>query len=258
MKWISRHSSFEVLGLSLILFVLSAALSAVPVIRELQIRLTDTLFKVVPVPKQRSRVQLVLIDDESLQKYGRWPWSRVLLAQLNQRLSEAGARVIGLDILLAEPEGADADRALENSLKRSGRSIIVDKIASFPEGNHWIEPPPQFATSVAAVGHAHAVLDPDGVCRRFPPRELTLDGPRWAFAIEIARRTDAESTRRFLALHGIPYEEQSPVVSFASPYLAMIDFRRDGFDTISASRVLEGANLGSLRDRPVLVGFGST
>ena len=59
MKWISRHSSFEVLGLSLILFVLSAALSAVPVIRELQIRLTDTLFKIVPVPKQRSRVQLV-------------------------------------------------------------------------------------------------------------------------------------------------------------------------------------------------------
>ena len=258
MKWILRHSSFEVLGLSLILFVLSAALSAVPVIRELQIRLTDTLFKIVPVPKQRSRVQLVLIDDESLQKYGRWPWSRVLLAQLNQGLSEAGAQVIGLDILLAEPEGADADRALENSLKSSGRSIIVDKIASFPEGNHWIEPLPQFATSVAAVGHAHAVLDPDGVCRRFPLRELTLDGPRWAFAVEVARRTDAESTRRFLALHGIPYEEQSPVVSFASPYLAMIDFRRDGFDTISASRVLEGANLGSLRDRPVLVGFGST
>jgi CHASE2 domain-containing sensor protein len=182
----SRHSSYEVFGLALILFVLAGVLSAVPVIRELQVRLTDTLFQLAPVPKQRSNVVLVLIDDESLQKYGRWPWSRELLARLNDGLSGAGAGIIGLDILLSEPQTEAADRALRASFERSARSVIVDKIATFPDGVHWIEPLPQFANAVAAVGHAHAVLDPDSVCRRFPPRELSLDGPRWAFAIEIA------------------------------------------------------------------------
>lgn len=254
----SRHSSYEVFGLALILFVLAGVLSAVPVIRELQVRLTDTFFQLAPVPRQRSNVVLVLIDDESLQKYGRWPWSRELLARLNDGLSGAGAGIIGLDILLSEPQTEAADRALQASFERSARSVIVDKIATFPDGVHWIEPLPQFANAVAAVGHAHAVLDPDSVCRRFPPRELSLDGPRWAFAIEIARRVDAESTRRFLAAHGVAEVEQSASISFAAPALAGIAFRRDGFETISASRVLEGADLKFLRGRPVLVGFGPT
>jgi signal transduction histidine kinase len=254
----SRHSFLEVLTLSLLLFLLAGLASAVPVIRELQVRLTDTLFQLAPVPKNRSQIALVLVDDESLQKYGRWPWSRSLLARLNDHLSTAGARVIGLDILLSEPQDGNEDHALQASFAASGRSIIVDKIATFPDGIHWIEPLPEFAKSVASVGHAHAVLDPDSVCRRFPPRELTLEGTRWAFAIEVARRVDMGATQSFLAAHGISEVEQSARVSIAPPSLAMIAFRRDGFDTISASRVLEGGDLSFLQGRPVLVGFGPT
>jgi CHASE2 domain-containing sensor protein len=72
--------------------VLVGVLSVVPVIPELQVRLIDTVFQRVPVPKQRFRVVVVLIDDDSLQKYGRWPWSRELLARLIDNLNPASCR----------------------------------------------------------------------------------------------------------------------------------------------------------------------
>jgi signal transduction histidine kinase len=255
---LTRRSVLQIIGLSLILFVLVGVLSGVPVIRELQVRLTDTLFQWAPVPKQRSHVVVVLIDDESLQKYGRWPWSRVLLARLIDNLSQHGAGTIGLDILLSEPQSSAADLSLQRSLAASGRAVIVDKIAAFPDGIHWIEPLPEFAKAAAAVGHAHAVLDPDTICRRFPPRELSLEGPRWAFGLEVARRTDRERTTAFLAAFGLSEVEDSSVVTLAKPLLIPIAFRRGGFDTISAARVLEGGDLAAVHGRPVLVGFGPT
>src|ERR1051326_2241311 len=88
-------------GLCLLLFAMVVGLSAVPGIRESQAKLTDSYFRLAPKPGQRSSVVVVLIDDESLQKFGRWPWSRILLARLTNNLSQAGAQVIGLDILLS-------------------------------------------------------------------------------------------------------------------------------------------------------------
>src|SRR5579862_6865991 len=190
-------------GLSLVLFFLVLALSAIPGIRDSQVRLTDSYFRLAPAPRQRSPVIVVLIDDQSLQKYGRWPWSRALLARLINSLSQAGAQVIGLDILLSEPQSQPADAALAAALQASGRAVIADKIGSYPDGPRWVEPLPIYART-AAIGHAQAVLDADGLCRRFPPRELTVDGSRWAFAVEVARRVAPRRTAAFLAAYGIP------------------------------------------------------
>lgn len=247
----------RVLGLAALLFVVAAALSALPVVREWQLRLGDTYFRIAPRPAQRSPVVVVLIDDQSLERYGRWPWSRTLLARLTRALDQADAQVIGLDILLSEPQSPEADRALQQALAESGRAVIVDKIGAYPDGPHWIEPLPGFS-QVAAVGHAQAVLDRDGVCRSFPPRELTPDGSRWAFAVEMARRAAPQPTARFLAAYQVPFAGDAPAVLIAKPVLVPIAFRRDAFTTISAAAVLEGRDLATVQGRPVIVGFGPT
>src|SRR5512146_743202 len=242
-------------GLSLVLFFLVLALSAIPGIRDSQERLTDSYFRLAPVPQQQSPVVVVLIDDQSLQKYGRWPWSRALLARLTSNLSQAGAQVIGLDILLSEPQSQAADAALAAALKASGRTVIADKIGSYPDGPHWVEPLPAFAQA-AAVGHGQAALDADGVCRRFPPRELALDGSRWAFAVEVARQVAPRRAAAFLASYGVPSTDEGSVL-VAKPILVPIAYRRDGFETISAATVLQGGGQAAVRGRPVLVGFGT-
>jgi signal transduction histidine kinase len=249
----------ERLGLSFLLLLIVSAFSIIPVVRDSELRVTDTFFRLAPPPAQRSPVIMVLIDDESLRQYGRWPWSRELLGKLVSNIAESGAGTIGLDVLLSEPQSVEADAALQSALGGSGRAVIVGKIGAFPDGPHWVDPLPAFAQAAVAVGHAHAVLDADSICRRFPPLELTIDGPRWAFAVEIARRTDPQRTAEFLDRYGIPRADDSYNVSSAKPILVRIPFRRDHFDTVSASTVLSGRELKTqLAGRPVLVGFGGT
>jgi signal transduction histidine kinase len=256
-KGSTRRGWAQMPGLAVLLFAAVAILSTIPLIRDWQVRFTDTFFRLSPSPKEKSTVVLITVDDESLQRYGRWPWSRTLLAKLTNNLVKGGARVVGLDILLSEPQSPEADRALQNALQ-AGRVVIVDKIASYPDGPRWMEPIPQFFQAAAAVGHALAPLDADSVCRRYPARELRLDGSRWAFAVEVARNVDAKRTSDFLSSYGVPAQDDARPVLTAKPVLVPVPFRRDGFDTIPAWRVLEGLDSLMVRGRPVLVGFGTT
>jgi CHASE2 domain-containing sensor protein/two-component sensor histidine kinase len=235
--------------------VLAGALSLLPLVREWQLRVGDSYFHLAPAAK--SPVLVVLIDDQSLREFGRWPWSRMRLAQLTRNLADAGATVIGLDVLLSEPQSQEADRALADAFARSGRVVIVDKIGSFPDGPHWIEPLPEF-TRVARVGHAQAVLDLDGRCRRFPARELTPDGSRWAFGVEVARVVAPAQTGTFLQRYGVPASDDGTSFVTAKPVLVPIPFRRGAFDSISAADVLGSRGLAAVRGRPVLIGFGPT
>jgi adenylate cyclase len=128
------------------------------------------------------------------------------LGRLVSKIASNGARVIGLDVLLSEPQSPATDTALEESLRASGRTVIVGKVGALADGPHWVEPLPLFSASAVMVGHAHAVLDEDGICRRFPPLELTTEGPKWAFALEVARVIDPRRVFQFLNLYGIPRE----------------------------------------------------
>lgn len=59
-------------------------------------------------------VTIVDIDEESLARHGRWPWSRRDLARLADQLNSAGATVVAWDVVFSEPErlsGLDLLRA---------------------------------------------------------------------------------------------------------------------------------------------------
>ncbi len=50
------------------------------------------------------KIAIIAIDDQSISNIGRWPWPRDLHAELINRLSEGGAKVIGQTILFLEPQ----------------------------------------------------------------------------------------------------------------------------------------------------------
>ncbi|MFO0706572.1 MAG: adenylate/guanylate cyclase domain-containing protein [Nitrospira sp.] len=49
-------------------------------------------------------ILLVLVDEKSLAEVGRWPWGRDVQARLLDRLSSAGPKVIGIDVIYSESE----------------------------------------------------------------------------------------------------------------------------------------------------------
>lgn len=57
-----------------------------------------------PRPDRPVALRVVDVDEASLREHGQWPWPRTRMAALVGRLLEAGASVVALDILLAEPD----------------------------------------------------------------------------------------------------------------------------------------------------------
>lgn len=84
----------------------------------LELKLLDEHFRLRGRRAPSVPIAVVGIDDASLEKIGRWPWPRATLGQLISVVSNAGARVIGLDVILAEPERAPDQRLADELLRR--------------------------------------------------------------------------------------------------------------------------------------------
>jgi adenylate cyclase len=65
------------------------------------------------------QVVIIDIDETSLQRLGRWPWSRDMLAKLTTQLFERyGARAVGFDILFAERDLSSGIAVLDSLRER--------------------------------------------------------------------------------------------------------------------------------------------
>src|SRR5439155_6440842 len=80
-------------------------------LKTVETKLYDLHFTLRGVRSPGDRVAIAAIDEKSLAAIGRWPWPRSVLAQVIRTLSEGGARVIAVDILLSEPEVSGESRA---------------------------------------------------------------------------------------------------------------------------------------------------
>ncbi|MBA0083406.1 MAG: CHASE2 domain-containing protein, partial [Acidobacteria bacterium Pan2503] len=245
-------------------------------VEELSRRIGDLNFRLRGTPATSRDVALVLIDDRSLNRYGRWPWKRSMLARVVRAAAAERPKALGLDILLLETEDEKDDREFAESLRVAGNAVLVSKISNSPGGKLWVEPLPLFSHSAVAIGHAQAVLGPDSICRSVPVQELTIEGARWAFALEVARialGTPLEDEGQYLRLGEIRIPvvgETSRVrvtgVESESPRFLTINYRGQleagetpaPFLAFSVIDLLEGRTHGQLKGRAVLVGFGST
>ena len=57
-------------------------------------------------------VRVVDIDEASLERVGQWPWSRLIMADLLEKLVDQGAAVVAFDILFSEPDRTSPEVAL--------------------------------------------------------------------------------------------------------------------------------------------------
>ena len=73
-------------------------------------------------------VVIVAIDDQSLQRIGQWPWPRSVMATALDKLTQAGSRSVGLDVIYAEPSSHEEDRLLAAAIARNGRVVSARAI----------------------------------------------------------------------------------------------------------------------------------
>ena len=113
-------------------------------------------------------IVIVGVDEQSLKQIGRWPWKRSIHATLLNRLTEARAKVVVLDVILSEPDKANpaADRVLADAVKANGRVVLpitMDVVDGVTTGE--ARPAADFAEAAASLSHVSLELDPDGILR---------------------------------------------------------------------------------------------
>ncbi len=263
------------LVLNLLLLSVVAVLSMTYPVEELGRRLGDIYFRVRRPSPTSNFVALVLIDDLSLSRHGRWPWPRSLLARLVRATAAQHPSAIGLDVLLSEAEDARNDGDLAQAFRDAGNVVLATKVGGSPQ-RLWAQPLPVFLANAAGVGHVQAVEDADGICRRVPAQELSAEGRRWALALEVARvakhkavgqgSTGALSSEDRPSVDGAMRRETSPGWRSYSPDFLIVDFREQylvgqpmpPFVVIPAADLLAGRKVPELAGKAVLIGFGAT
>jgi adenylate cyclase len=153
----------------------------------------DTYQSVSPIKLDLDQVAIVTIDEESLARFGRWPWPRAEIGKLLDAVAKSGAAAVGLDLFFAEPEsGADgaasdasfaralagAPSVLAMSLDPSAGPIRISEKAGWtvvgldpaaaeavPGG---IAPLPELAEAASGLGIVRTLPDADGVIRKVP------------------------------------------------------------------------------------------
>jgi adenylate cyclase len=263
-------------------------MATLPIVGRLmeQVELTTLDWRVRSVaapPRDASQVVLVLFDSTSVRE---WPYEvpfpRMVLAELVEQISGAGARAIGLDVFLARryPELdvlGKGDERLRDAIAAAGNVILVGPSEELPgtlRERAFLEPDPYFAEVAAGLATADlptpyetvrdvvlTVRTPEGLV---PGLALSLYALGEGREVE-ALLAEAEARGR-LDVPGLPAPHarlprsraaQTKPILFAGPP-SRTDTESGSFLAVSASMVPALATFapGFFEDRLVLLGSG--
>lgn len=133
-------------------------------------RMLDARFSLLERPAG-DRIVLVTIDSRSLKDIGVWPWPRRHYAEVLDRLVDAGAERIALNVDFSSASNEPEDSRLEAALADSGGRVILPAFGQLAAPANagspliFTEPLQRFAihTQIASV---NLVADNDGTVRR--------------------------------------------------------------------------------------------
>jgi len=119
------------------------------------------------------------IDDASFADLNRqWPWPRGYHARLIEQLQQAGAAVIAIDVVFAEPSDAEQDQLFAQAIKQAGNVVLASDIA-LQEREQFeqvirVDPLNLFIEAGAIAGIATITVDNDRRVRQIPQAQDSL------------------------------------------------------------------------------------
>jgi len=157
--------------LAVFLVALSVFINQLLVSKKIEIQQWDNLFydfeSSLKTTAVDDHIVILAIDDISLSKLGKWPWSRALHAGIIDRLTEAKVEAVALDILFMEPDlmFPENDRLLATAIRKNGRVVLPVLTTVQNEGVIVTKPLSEIAEAAAQLVHVNMHFDKQGVVR---------------------------------------------------------------------------------------------
>jgi len=254
----------------------------------LELKDVDIQFKIRSTVESRksneSKIVLVLIDDDTVKEFP-WPWRRDEHGTLLNVLSKSHATVIAYDMFFTDPwEHPEYCAQLAKSMRDGGNVCVAlgfkqmgtseDSVSAedlrrfsleapheieglFPEVTGALKPVPHIISSINSLGHVNALIDADGVTRRFPLCARYKDSLYPSFALRIAGDYFGGNIEVFsdkVVLRTERGDMEIPVDSKGNLLINYWTRKAAFFDTCSAHRLLKHVEeRRKLRDKIAIV-----
>jgi adenylate cyclase len=255
---------------------------------DLRLRIRNVLRKPV-VPDD---IIIVAIDEKSIKEIGRWPWKRDVQADLINKISSGGPKVIGVDIMYTEPEDTASDQKLGQAIRRAGNVVLATpffvpvgmksvKPVAEPPGFLWdhafmeiksqkgipwqkwaiasesVNPPLEELARSAVLGHVYSQPDMDGVTRWEVLYLKHGDDCYPSIALQIARIARGTQQKDMVVYGGAGVKIGETFIPTDLSGRVLINYRgkEQTFAYLSASDLIGGTkDPGILKDKIILVG----
>jgi serine phosphatase RsbU (regulator of sigma subunit) len=125
----------RLVALAVLLLLVAARVFDPELLQSITWRSFDVQQQIAPRRYTPSGVSTVVVDEDSLARYGQWPWPRTLVARLVRQIAASKPRVLALDILFPEPDRlspgrlAEAVPDLPASLARDLAALPTNEVA---------------------------------------------------------------------------------------------------------------------------------
>jgi len=165
------------------------------------------------------KIVIIDIDEDSIQKIGRWAWPRKIHGYLIDYLTRAGAKTIVFDLLFVDPDKKEpeSDEFLIQMSKNSGRVVHNFFFENTPQGIGVFFPLSGLAKSAAGLGYANVLPELDGVVRKVPVS--------WQFGEENYPHLSVAASATYLGIpwqkliEGLPLDENGELsINYAGGY----------------------------------------
>ncbi|MGX9727596.1 MAG: CHASE2 domain-containing protein [Candidatus Electronema sp. VV] len=149
-----------------------------PLLEELRLKSFDLLLRQLPTPLAVPPVVIVDIDPRSLARFGQWPWSRSRTAELIRSIAAAGPKVIGLDIIFAEPDSSSPVRLIEaDAAKGPDEAKMSEEVRAYlnslPDNDHVLAKTLTSSTVPVILGQLF-INRAAGAGHKAAPRSISL------------------------------------------------------------------------------------
>lgn len=126
--------------------LLAGALAIVfqpPLVRSVRDTLFDGYQRLLPRDRKSSPAIIVAIDEQSLARFGQWPWPRARTAELLRSIAADDPAAIGVDILFPEPDATSPDGSGDAALAQAirGHRVVLAVAGLAYRDRRFLAPP---------------------------------------------------------------------------------------------------------------------
>src|SRR5579859_3290766 len=172
MQGMKRLAADLLLPLLIAAVAISVKASGLEPIEAITLGAIDLFQRAAPRPAPEAPALIVDIDEESLRKLGQWPWPRTVLADLTDKLTNAGVAAIGYDLIFPEADRTSPQRLLPTLFHGEVPAEVARAMAELPDND---------AVFAAALARGRAVIG------SVPGDDAGIDKPARKAGFAIAR-----------------------------------------------------------------------